>query len=130
MSEVAYSQWGLIPHDDDVLNTAPTSMHPPLLGNLALDMHSSLVFRLAAAPDPLQVCVVTTAFSAADANRAFQLLTGPTVDRYRPLDETDWQLQYDGPFAHCLTRISGAEKFIKLHCCSASSIVLTSVHFS
>ncbi len=130
MSEVAYTSWGLIPYDDDVLAAGPTSTHPPMIGNLSLDRHSSLVFQLAAAPDPLGVRLVTTAFSAPDPERAFQLFTGSTMDEYRPLEKTVWQLKYDGPFAHCSTKIQEVGTVIKLHCTSASSIVITSVHFS
>ncbi len=130
MSEITYTSWGLIPFDDDVLSTEPTAIRPPMIGNLALDKGASLVFELSNSTNPLTVRLITTAFSAAEANKPFQLLKGAPDNRFEPLDIGEWKLQYDGQFAHFTTTVEAANRRIKLHCCAASSIVLTSVHFS
>jgi len=129
MSDIAYIQWGLIHLEEDVTTSKPTTMHPPMLSNLALDMGASIFFQFKTNPGDMQVGIATTAVSAPITNPPFTLYTGNQTDVFQEVKAT-WHSQYDGPSAIFSSEINILGSFLKIHNEHPKSIVVTNVAFN
>ena len=129
MSDIAYIQWGLIHLEEDVTTSKPTTMHPPMLSNLALDMGASILFQFKTKPGDMQVGIATTAVSAPITNPPFTLYTGNQTDVFQEVKAT-WHSQYDGPSTIFSSEINILGSFLKIHNEHPKSIVVTNVAFN
>ena len=129
MSDIAYIRWGLIHLEEDVTTSKPTTMHPPMLGNLALDMGASIFFQFKTNSGYMQVGIATTAVSAPTIDPPFTLYTGDKTDGFQKVNAA-WHSQYDGPTALFNSEINALGPFLKIHNEHPNSIVVTSVTFN
>ena len=129
MSYIAYIGWGLIHFEEDVTTSKPTTMHPPMLGNLALDMGASIFFQFKTNPGDMRVGIATTAVSAPITNPPFALYTGDQTDVFQEVKAT-WHSQYDGPSALFSTGMNILGSFLKIHNEHPKSVVVTNVAFT
>ena len=129
MSDIAYIQWGLIHLEEDVTTSKPTTMHPPMLSNLALDMGASIFFQFKTNPGDMRVGIATTAVSAPITNPPFALFTGDQTDILQEVKAT-WHSQYDGPSALFSSEINMLGSFFKIHNEHPKSVVVTNVAFN
>ena len=129
MSDIGYIQWGLIPLEEDVKTGNPTTMHPPMLGNLALDLGTSIFLELEKHPSNIRIEIATTAVSAPAIDPPFTLYTGDKADGFQKVNAA-WHCQYDGPSALLNTEINALGPFLKIHNEHPKSVVVTSVTFN
>ena len=129
MSDIAYIHWGLIHLEEDVKTGNPTTMHPPMLGNLALDLGASIFLELEKHPLNIRIEIATTAVSAPAIDPPFTLYAGDRSDEFEKVD-TAWHSQYDGPTALFNTEINALGPFLKIHNEHLKSVVVTSVTFN
>ena len=129
MSDIGYIQWGLIPLEEDVKTGNPTTMHPPMLGNLALDLGASIFIELEKHPSNIRIEIATTAVSAPAIDPPFTLYTGDKADGFQRVNAA-WHSQYDGPSALFNSEIDALGPFLKIHNEHPKSVVVTSVTFN
>mgnify|MGYP001220769844 FL=1 len=129
MSDIGYIKWGLIPLEEDVKTGNPTTMHPPMLGNLALDLGASIFLELEKHPLNMQIEIATTAVSAPTIDPPFTLYTGDKADEFKKVNAA-WHSQYDGPTALFNSEINALGPYFKIHNEHPKSVVVTSVTFN
>lgn len=129
MSNIRYLQWGLISLEEDVKTGNPTTLHPPMLGNLALDSGSSIFLELEKHPLNMHIGIATTAVSAPTTDPPFTLYTGDKADVFQKVNAA-WHSQYDGPKALFNSEITALGPFLKIHNKYPKSVVVTSVTFN
>lgn len=129
MSTIGYTNWGLIPIEDDILTGKPTTSHPPMLVNLALDRGASIVLELPLRPAQLNIEIATTAVSAPPADDGFTLYTAVENSNFEAI-ATTWHIQYDGQSALFTSAIQTPGCYLKIHNSYPKSIIVTRVELS
>ena len=114
MTDIGYVQWGLIPIEEDVKTGNPTTMHPPMLGNLALDMGASIFFQFKTNLGYMQVEIATASVSAPTIDPPFTLYTGDKADGFQKVNAA-WHSQYDVSTALFNSEINALGPFFKIH---------------
>ena len=131
MPGLGYSTWALLPIDTDPLSGEPTSFNPPVITNLAVGLHASLIFEFASPTAILDISVESTALSAEQrGTELFDVLTGRQVNAYTRLKNPGWDLRYDGNYAVFSTRVERTETFLKLYFNQPQYLVVSRVSFS
>ena len=132
MPEVRYLSWSLIHSDSEPERTPPTTTHPPMLSNVALDSGSSLIFELESPKsNSLTVAIKATALSADKPTiDPFRSYTGQSPGAYTELPKTRWHKNPDGINISFTTRVEQALKFLKLHGISKKGLVISGASFT
>ena len=131
MAEIGYENWAFLPVDEAPTSGEPTSFNPPMISTMAIDYQASIIFKFSQATSPLNIEIESTALTAEQGdNSFFQILTGSKPDQYNQVDQSDWELHYDGLHGVFTTQIKRSELYLKLYYSQRQSIIISKVGFS